>query len=120
MLNCLVEGNSIRATVRTTGAAKNTITKLLGDVGQAYVDYQDQALRGLPGETMQADEIWSCCYAEQKNVPEGHKGSFGYDDVWTWTALCADTKLVPSWLVGEPTCEDALTFMTDLESRLAN
>jgi len=119
ILSCLVEGDSIRATVRMTGAAKNTITKLLADVGQACADYQDRTLRDLPCETMEADEIWSYCYAKQKNVPEEHKGSFGYGDVWTWTAICADTKLVPSWLVGERTYEDALTFMTDLESRLA-
>ncbi len=77
-------------------------------------------LRNLSCETIQADEIWAYCYAKQKNVPEQHQGTFGYGDVWTWTALCADIKLVPSWLVGERTYPDALTFLTDLESRLAN
>ena len=119
IIGCLVEGNSIRATVRMTGAAKNTVTKLLADVGQACADYQDQALRDLSCQTIECDEIWSYCYAKQKNVPEQHKGTFGYGDVWTWTAICADTKLVPAWLVGERTYEDALTFMLDLEKRLA-
>jgi IS1 family transposase len=120
VLGCLVEGNSIRATVRMTGVAKNTITKLLADVGLACVEYQDRVLRDLPCSTIQCDEIWSYCYSKQKNVPEEHKGTFGYGDVWTWTAICADTKLVPSWLVGERTYEDARVFMADLERRLSN
>ena len=120
IVGSLVEGNSIRATVRMTGAAKNTITKLLADVGLACVAYQDRVLRDLPCTTLEADEIWSFCYAKQKNVPTEHRGTFGYGDVWTWTAICADTKLVPSWLVGERTVDDAWTFMRDLESRLAN
>jgi hypothetical protein len=101
-----------------TGAAKNTITKLLGDVGDACARYQDAHLRDLPCKTIEADEIWSYCYAKQKNVPGQHKGTFGYGDVWTWTALCADTKLVPSWLVGERTAQDAWTFMVDLSNRV--
>ncbi|MFL5781246.1 MAG: IS1 family transposase [Thermoleophilaceae bacterium] len=120
VLGALVEGNSIRATVRMTGAAKNTVTKLLGDVGLAAVSYQDRVLRDLPCRTLQCDEIWAYCYAKQKNVPDEHRGTFGYGDVWTWTAICADTKLVPSWLVGERTVDDAWTFMADLEKRLAH
>jgi IS1 family transposase len=120
IIGCLVEGNSIRATVRMTGAAKNTITKLLVDLGEACAAYQDQVLRDLPCTTIQCDEIWAFCYAKQKNVPEEHEGTFGYGDVWTWTALCADTKLVPSWVVGERTMYDALYFMTDLEARVPN
>src|SRR4051812_21162838 len=120
VIGCLVEGNSIRATVRMTGAAKNTVTKLLVDLGAACSDYQDRTLRGLPCTTVQCDEIWAYCYSKQRNVPEEHKGTFGYGDVWTWTALCADTKLVPTWLVGERTGDDALVFMRDLRDRLAN
>jgi IS1 family transposase len=120
VLSCLVEGNSIRATVRMTGAAKNTITKLLTDVGQACADYQDQAFRDLPCEVVEADEIWSYCYAKNKNVPEQFKGTPGYGDVWTFTAICADTKLVPSWLVGERTADDADVFLRDLAGRMAN
>ena len=120
IVGALVEGNSIRATVRMTGAAKNTVTKLLVDLGAACADYQDRTLRNLPCTTIECDEIWAFCYSKQKNVPEEHKGTFGYGDVWTWTALYADTKLVPSWLVGERTTDDAIVFMEDLRSRLAN
>jgi len=116
----LVEGNSLRATVRKTGAAKNTVVKLLVDLGAACADYQDEAMRDLPCRTIQCDEIWSFCYSKQKNVPDEHRGTFGYGDIWTWTALCADTKVVPSWLVGERTVDDAWTFLHDLEARLAH
>ncbi len=120
IVGCLVEGMSIRATVRVTGAAKNTIVKLLTDLGEACATYQDGALTDLPCLRIECDEIWSYCYAKQKNVPTEHQGAFGYGDVWTWTAICADTKLVPSWLVGERTGEDAHVFMHDVASRLAN
>jgi IS1 family transposase len=119
IIGCLVEGNSIRATVRMTGAAKNTVTKLIVDLGEACSGYQDRTLRGLPCATLQVDEMWGFCYAKQKNVPMEHKGAFGYGDVWTWIAVCADTKLVPCWLVGERTTEDAWCFMADLKNRLA-
>jgi IS1 family transposase len=120
IIGCLVEGNSIRATVRMTGAAKNTITKLLVDLGEACAEYQDGELVDLPCQVVEADEIWSYCYAKNKNVPEQFKGTSGYGDVWTFTAICADTKLVPSWLVGERTSDDAEVFLTDLASRMAN
>lgn len=118
IIGSLVEGNSIRTTVRMTGAAKNTITKLLVDLGEACAEYQDGALQDLPCRVIEADEIWSFCYAKQKNVPEDFKGTPGYGDVWTFTAICADTKLVPSWLVGERTKDDAEVFLTDLASRV--
>jgi IS1 family transposase len=119
ILGALVEGNSIRATCRMTGAAKNTVTKLLVDVGQAAADYQDAHFQLLPCEVVEADEIWAYCYSKQKNVPEQFKGTPGYGDVWTFTAICADTKLVPSWLVGERTSDDAEVFLRDLASRMA-
>src|SRR5215210_6659359 len=120
IIGALVEGNSIRATVRMTGAAKNTVTKLLVDLGAACSEYQDRTLRDLPCTNLQVDEIWAYCYAKQRNVPEEHRGTFGYGDVWTWTAICADTKLVPTWLVGERTIDDGIVFMDDLKSRLSN
>lgn len=120
IIGCLVEGNSIRATVRMTGAAKNTITKLLADLGEACTEFQDGALVDLPCKVVEADEIWAYCYAKNKNVPEQFKGTPGYGDVWTFTAICADTKLVPSWLVGERTGDDAYVFLRDLASRMAN
>jgi len=119
IVGSLVEGNSIRATVRMTGAAKNTVTKLLVDLGAACAEYQAAELVDLPCRTIQCDEIWAFCYSKQKNVPEQHRGTYGYGDVWTWTAICADTKLVPSWLVGERTVDDAWTFLSDLQGRLA-
>jgi IS1 family transposase len=118
IVGCLTEGMSIRATVRVTGAAKNTITSLLVDLGEACAEWQDVELANLDCQRIQCDEIWSFCYAKQKNVPDEHVDTFGYGDVWTWTALDADTKLVPSWLVGERTTEDCYTFLNDLRSRL--
>jgi IS1 family transposase len=109
---------SIRGTVRVTGAAKNTVTKLLVDLGQACADYQNKAFINLDCKRIECDEIWSFCYAKQKNVPQDYKGTPGYGDVWTWVAIDAETKLVPTWLVGERTLEDAYTFIADLRSRL--
>ena len=120
VLGALVEGNSIRATVRLTGIAKNTVVKLLADVGSACLDYQDKALRNLTCERIQCDEIWSFCYAKDKNVPKDKQGQFGYGDVWTWTAICADTKLVPCWLVGRRNTEAAKEFMLNLAGRLSH
>lgn len=120
ILRCLVEGNSIRSTVRITGAAKNTVTKLLVDVGKACAEYQNGTFRNLLCKRLQIDEIWSFCYAKKKNVPKDLKGKFGYGDVWTFTAICADTKLVPSWLVGSRNAETAYIFLKDLASRLKN
>jgi hypothetical protein len=102
-----------------TGAAKNTITKLLVDLGEACAEYQDGVLQDLPRTVVEADEIWAYCYAKQKNVPEQFTGSPGYGDVWTFTAICADTRLVPSWLVGERTMDDAEVLMIDLASRMS-
>lgn len=116
----LVEGNSIRATCRMTGVAKNTVVKLLIALGKACAEYQDKALRNLPCKHIQCDEIWSFCYAKEKNVPKDKKGQFGYGDVWTFTALCADTKLVPSWFIGKRDLSNAIVFMKDLAARLRN
>jgi IS1 family transposase len=120
IIGMMVEGVSIRAISRMTGASKNTIVKLLADAGNACLDYQDQVLRNLPCKRIQADEIWSFVYSKQKNVPEEKRGQFGYGDVWTWTALCADTKLIPCWYVGTRDADAAWTFMRDLASRLSN
>jgi IS1 family transposase len=116
----LVEGNSIRATVRMTGAAKNTVSKLLVDLGGTCLGYQSDVMRNLPCRRLQCDEIWSFCHAKEKNVPSEHRGELGYGDVWTWTAIDADTKLVPCWHIGKRTSEDALMFIRNLEPRLAN
>jgi IS1 family transposase len=120
VVRCLVEGNSIRATVRLTGVAKNTITKLLVELGDACAAYQDRTLRNLPCERIQCDEIWSYCGSKARNVPEKHRGSPDWGDVWTWTAIDPDSKLCASWLVGNRTATDAVLLMEDLRSRLAN
>jgi IS1 family transposase len=119
IIKVLCEGNSIRSTARITGVAINTVVKLLRDVGAACLEYQDKTMRNLPCKNIQCDEIWSFCYSKQKNVPEDKQGQFGYGDVWTWTAIDAETKLVASWLVGLRDADYAIAFMNDLKSRLA-
>jgi IS1 family transposase len=119
VISSLVEGNSIRATVRMTGVAKNTVVKLLVDIGRACSEYQDGAFRNLSCKRIQCDEIWSFCYAKEKNVPTEKKGKFGFGDVWTWTALDADTKLIPSWRIGPRDAKTAYEFMRDLAKRVS-
>ena len=117
ILGLLVEGNSINATCRITGAAKATVLRLLADVGTACTEYQNKVLVKLPCKRVQCDEIWSFVGAKQKNVAQG---AAGYGDVWTWTAICADTKLVASWMVGNRDGQAAAAFMADLAPRMAN
>jgi len=118
ILSMLVEGSSVRATSRMAGVAINTVQKLLLDVGEACAAYQDEHLRDLSCKTIEADEIWSFVYSKQKNIPEELRGQFGVGDVWTWTALDADTKLIVCWYVGGRQVEDATAFMEDLRDRL--
>jgi len=118
VIGCLVEGMSIRATVRATGAAKNTITKLLVDLGDACSWAANELLVDLDCERVQCDEIWAFCYAKAKNVPAEHRGEFGYGDVWTWTAIDADTKPVPSWYVGDRSFYSARALIDDLAFRV--
>jgi hypothetical protein len=92
----MVEGNGIRAISRMTGASKNTVVKLLVDAGKAFAAYQDAMLRDLKCTRIQLDEIWAFIYAKQKNLPASMKGR---GDVWTWTAIAADNKLIVSWLI---------------------
>lgn len=120
VISCLVEGNSIRSTVRMTGVAKNTVTKLLVDAGIAAAAYHDDNMRGLTCKRIQCDEIWSFCYSKAKNVPAEHKGEFGYGDIWTWVAIDADTKLVPAYTIGTRDSAVAWGFMKDLEERLTH
>lgn len=120
ILSCLVEGNSIRATCRMTGAAKGTVIKLLADVGAACRAYHLTHVRNVKAKRVQCDEIWSFCYSKEKNIPEDYKGVFGFGDVWTWTGLDADSKLMVSYQIADRTPEAALRFMDDLRSRLAN
>jgi IS1 family transposase len=114
----LVEGNSLRATARITGFARMTVEKLLRDLGVACREFQDRTLRGLVCKRIQCDEIWSFVYSKARNVPGNLSGQFGYGDVWTWTAICADTKIVPCWLVGPRDGRAAREFLFNLSLRI--
>ena len=111
ILGMMVEGMALRAIARTIGASKNTIAKLLADAGEAFSDYQDRTMRGLACKRLRVDEIWSFVYAKQKNVA---------GDIWTWSAIDADTKLIPSWYVGARDSDVAQHFIGDLAARLAD
>jgi len=113
----LVEGNSIRATCRLTGACKDAVTKLIRNLGKACADHHDAMVRRVRTQRVQCDEVWSFCYAKAKNVPEGKKGT-GAGDVWTWTALDVDSKMVLSYLCGGRDAQWACRFMEDLASRV--
>lgn len=118
VVRCLVEGNSIRSTVRMTGVAKNTVVKLLVELGTAREVFHDETVRGLPTKRIQVDEVWSFCYAKAKNVPQEKLGVPGVGDVWTWTAIDADSKLMVSWWVGGRDAGAGRVFMDDVASRL--
>lgn len=120
VVRALVEGNSVRSIERMTGIQKKTITRLLVKLGAACAKYQDMKLRNLKCRRIQCDEIWSFVYSKAKNVPASKKGKFGFGDVWTWTAIDADTKLVVSFLVGLRDSGYATEFMRDLASRLSH
>ncbi len=120
IIRCLVEGQSIRATARTADVSKNTVSKLLIDAGKACATFQDKALHNLPCRRIQVDELWSFIYAKEKNVARAKSAPPEAGDVWTWTAICAETRLVPSWRVGDRSGATAIDFMDDLRPRLAN
>lgn len=120
IIGMLIEGLSLRATSRLADVSINTVTKLLVDVGSACAEYQDEKLRALRCKRIQCDEIWAFVYAKERNVPAEKRGQFGYGDVWTWTAIDADTKLVPSFMVGNRDAQSATMFIDDLKSRLAS
>lgn len=120
ILHLLCEGNSLRATSRLADVAYNSVAKLFVDAAKACLDYQDRTLRGLKCRRIQLDEIWSFVYAKQKNVSRAKAAPIDAGDVWTWVAIDAETKLVPSWRIGDRSSETAITFADDLASRLAN
>lgn len=120
VIRLLVEGMSVNSTVRVTGVSKPTILKLLADLGKACAAYQFENLVNLDVRIAQADEIWSFVHCKEKNIPRERIGEFGVGDVWTWSAMDAQTKLMFSWHVGMRTPEDARSFMLDLAGRVAN
>ena len=120
ILGMMAEGVSLRAITRLTGVSKNTLAKLVEDAGQAFSEYQDREFRNLACRRLQVDEIWSFVYAKAKNVEAAKNAPEGAGDIWTWTAIDADTKLIPSWLVGKRDADAASGFISDLASRLSN
>lgn len=118
IINLLVEGNSLRATSRISGCSINTVSKLLVDVGRACALFHNETVKNVTSKRIQCDEIWSFVYSKEKNVPEGMEDHAG--DVWTWTAIDADSKLVVSWLTAGRDADSAYTFMCDVADRLAN
>lgn len=113
----LVEGNSIRSTSRMTGIARNTITKLLVDLGTACMKFNDEHVRNVRVRRLQCDEIWAYIGAKAKNV-SAEKKEIGWGDVWMWVGIDADTKLVVSYLVGGRGADWAMDFMKDAASRI--
>lgn len=120
ILGALVEGNSIRGTARMCGVDKKTVLRLLADVGDACDVYQDHALRNLKSEQIQCDEIWSFCHAKERNLPVEKRGADGVGDLWTWTAIDSDTKLIVTWHLGKRTRGDADQFIHDLSERITS
>lgn len=119
ILNCLIEGCSMRATTRLTGAAKKTVERLLVSAGTACAEYHGKTMRNLNCKVLQVDEVWSFCGMKEANVPQEMKGD-GIGDTWTWVALDSESKLIPSWHIGKRDYPDAYKFISDLAGRLAN
>jgi IS1 family transposase len=123
VVKALVEGNSIRSTVRLTGVAKNTVTKLLVELGAACAEYQDKALHNLNSKRVQVDEIWAFCYAKERAIRQNSKileRNPDAGDVWTFTAIDADSKLCLSFLVGDRTAANAFSLLSDVKSRVSD
>jgi IS1 family transposase len=120
IISCLAEGCSLRATVRLTGFSRKGVSATLVNAGKACLEYHDKVMRNLPCKTVQVDEVWSFTYCKQANIPEAFKESKDIGDTWTWIAIDADTKLVPSWHVGDRSTVSAMQFIHDLKSRLTN
>lgn len=120
ILSMLCEGSSMRSISRITGVSINTVSKLLVDAGNACAAFHDKTVRGVPSKAVQCDEIWSFSYAKNKNVKFAKAAPEGAGDVWTWTAIDADTKLIVSWHVGDRSARTGASFLHDLKARLAN
>lgn len=119
ILRLLVEGNSIRSVTRIADVSKNTVTKLLEDAGKACANHHDLHVRDVKAEQVQADEIWAFCYAKERNVAAAKPAPEEAGDIWTWTAIDKDSKLIISYTVGDRSASTAREFMFDLADRLA-
>jgi IS1 family transposase len=120
ILHMLCEGSSMRAISRITGVSINTVTKLLVDAGTACAAYHDEHVRNVKAARVQCDEIWAFCYSKDKNLALAKAAPEGAGDVWTWTAIATDSKLIVSYVSGARTTEYAIALMDDVRSRLAN
>jgi IS1 family transposase len=120
ILHLLCEGNSIRAVTRLTGDSKKAVSRLAVDAGQAADWYQDRVFRNLECKRIQVDEVWAFVHCKQKNVTRAKAAPAGAGDIWTWTAIDADSKLIPCWFIGRRDSDAASIFISDLASRLAN
>jgi IS1 family transposase len=120
ILSCLCEGSSVRATCRMLDCSKDAVLKLIGDVGAACQKHHDEHVGGLTCSRVQMDEVWSFVHAKEKNVPVLVKGQFGHGDVWTWTAIEAQTKLIIAWHVGRRDGASARVFVQDVARRILN
>lgn len=120
ILSMMVEGSSMRSISRVCDVSFNTVTKLLVDAGKACAAFHDETVHGIKAKRIQCDEIWSFCYSKQKNVAGAKAAPFGAGNVWTWTALDSETKLIVSWMVGDRDADTATYFVDDLKTRLAN
>ena len=120
ILNMMVEGSSMRSITRVTDVSINTVSKILVDAGEACEAMHNETVRNVPSKRVQCDEIWSFCYAKAKNVATAKAAPEGAGDLWTWTALDADSKLMISWLVGARDAGYASELMQDVASRLTN
>jgi IS1 family transposase len=119
ILNMMVEGNSMRSISRVVGVSINTVTKLLIEAGEACAAYHDETVRNVKAEQVQCDEIWSFCYAKDKNLTTSKAAPEGAGDVWTWTAIDRDSKMILSYEIGDRSARTAREFMFDLAGRLA-
>lgn len=120
ILSMLCEGSSMRSISRVCDVSINTVTKQLVDAGETCMALHDETVRGVQSARVQIDEIWSFCYAKQRNVPTAEAAPEGAGDVWTWTALDADTKLMVSYFVGDRSGESAMILADDLRARVAS
>ena len=120
ILTLLIEGMSMRAVSRSEEVSINTVTKLLVNAGESCAKYHDEKVRNVAASKVQCDEIWSFCYAKGKNVAKAKAAPLGAGDVWTWTAIDSDSKMILAYEVGDRSGLTALEFMDDLRSRLAH
>src|SRR5260370_36006744 len=120
ILTMLREGSSMRSVSRVCGVSINTVTKLLVDAGTLCAAFHDERVRGVKATKVQCDEIWSFSYAKAKNVRFAKSAPESAGDVWTWTGIDANSKLIVSWHVGDRSQYTCASFTGDLKARLAN